>query len=566
MAKTTPLTLADLNMSLGKADMKMNPAVAAQLKEAAGGVATSDVQLTKGLGPNLEKNLNNLASAIKENTASTKANTEALTKGKTSGKNAESHDLSENQLEDRRVQDNQTSLLGVIAKNTVPPKGTKAGKVDDSGWGMLGGWGLALAAAIGTFVGIVTAQIKVMIDTFKFIGRAVKGLYNIVDKAFGGTITKALQVIPNFFKDMVAKFEVNLTYARNLVVDFFRNKFSRVFIAIENGLNTVREFFSKMFKAGGDGIGKIGEVFGKVAQGIRNFFAPIGEAWTTIKNFATPVQSAISKVTGFFRGIADFFTGVVSKVSVFSKVVGAFAKIVGKLAYPITIIMGLFDGITQAIEGYNKGGIMGGIEGFVTGVLNSLIGGLLDLLKDGVSWILGALGFDQAEKFLDSFSFSDMIKDFIHALFHPIDTIKRIIKNIGNLLAKIEIPGIDFSIFGKNFKFGPWKPFDSLGGNDTSTPNDTKPAGDQKAPEVVPPPTTDQPPQVVPPPAEANRVYNASAENDAARTGAGKSSPITSVVNAPTTVNKQTQNNMIKTPVRNQLNTINSYYRSRYPV
>jgi predicted flap endonuclease-1-like 5' DNA nuclease len=63
MAKTTPLTLADLNMSLGKADIKMNPAIAAQLKDVAGGAASSDVQLTKGLGPNLEKNLNNLANA-----------------------------------------------------------------------------------------------------------------------------------------------------------------------------------------------------------------------------------------------------------------------------------------------------------------------------------------------------------------------------------------------------------------------------------------------------------------------------------------------------------------------
>jgi hypothetical protein len=554
MAKTTPLTLADLNMSLGKADIKMNPAIAAQLKDAAGVGASGDVQLTKGLGPNLEKNLDNLASAIKENTSATKANTVALTKGKTSGKNAESQDLSENQLEDRKVQDSQTSLLQVIAKNTVPPKGTKAGKTDDSGWGMLGAWGLALAAAIGAFVGIVSAQIKVMIDTFKFIGKAAKFIYGLLPESFRSTISKSLQAIPNFFKDMVAKFEVNFTYAKNLVVDFFKNKFSRVFIAIENGLNTVKEFFGKIFKAGGDGMGKIAEVFSKVVQGIKNFFAPIGEAWTTIKNFATPVQTAISKVTGFFRGIAEFFTGVVTKVSVFGKVVGAFATIVGKLAYPITIIMGLFDGINAAIEGYKKGGIMGGIEGFVTGVLNSLIGGLLDLLKDGVSWILGALGFDQAEKFLDSFSFSDMIKDFIHALFHPIDTIKKIIGNIGNLLAKIQIPGIDFTIFGKNFKFGPWKPFESLGGNDTGAANDTNAQQNQQAP------------QVVPPTAEANQVYNSSAENDAAKANSGKSSPITSVVNAPTTVTKQTQNNMIKTPVRNQLNTINSYYRSRYPV
>jgi hypothetical protein len=73
--------------------------------------------------------------------------------------------------------------------------------------------------------------------------------------------------------------------------------------------------------------------------------------------------------------------------------------------------------------------------------------------------------------------------------------------------------------------------------------------------------------------AEARAIMNDSASEVAAQSSKNAiaktpSNAATSnnIVNAPTTVNKQTQNNMIKTPVRNQLNTINSYYRSRYPV
>lgn len=545
MAKTKPLTLADLNMSLKSQDLKgVSPAIASQIQAAMGGSAPK-VDNNAGVSESsLGKNMNQLAAAIRDNTNSVRQNTAALNK---KGKGLDpSQDLTENQLEDQKVRDYQTSLLEAIAENT----GVKAKKEDeapkeDSLWAKLGGWGLALAAALGGLLGVIQAQFKAMMMTLQYVGKAVKWMYSLLPESFRASVSKSLKAIPEFFKDLATKLEINLTYAKNLVVDFFKNRFAKVFVSIENGLTTVKEFFGKMFKMGGDGVGKIAEVFGKLVQGIKNFFAPIGEAWATIKSFATPVQSMISKVVGFFRGIGEFFTGVVTKFSVFGKVLGAFKTIVGKIALPITIIMGLFDGITQAIDGFKKGGIMGGIEGFITGVLNSLVGSLLDLVKSGVSWILGALGFDKAEKFLDSFSFSDMIKDFIHAIFHPIDTVKNAFKSIMDMLSKIEIPGIDFKIFGKSFKFGPWHPFEGMGSEQKAAPNAA-------------------PPAVAPPAAQANQVYQTSAENDAAKMTPTKTEQTTTVVNAPTTVTKQTQNNMMKTTTRNQDTSINSYYRSRF--
>jgi hypothetical protein len=56
-----------------------------------------------------------------------------------------------------------------------------------------------------------------------------------------------------------------------------------------------------------------------------------------------------------------------------------------------------------------------------------------------------------------------------------------------------------------------------------------------------------------------------SSENDMAKLNAGKSNAApTNVVNAPTTVNKSTQTNVIKTPVRNQDSSYADYQRSKY--
>jgi hypothetical protein len=65
------------------------------------------------------------------------------------------------------------------------------------------------------------------------------------------------------------------------------------------------------------------------------------------------------------------------------------------------------------------------MKGGITGLLNGLVGGLLDLLKDGLSWILEALGFDKAAKILDSFSFSKLIEDVVGGFYDMVEGMVR---------------------------------------------------------------------------------------------------------------------------------------------
>ena len=88
---------------------------------------------------------------------------------------------------------------------------------------------------------------------------------------------------------------------------------------------------------------------------------------------------------------------------------GVFRTLGRVIFFPLTIIMGVFDSIKGAIEGFKQEGILGGILGAIGGLARGLIGMPLDLLKSGISWIAGKLGFENFSEMLDSFSFSDMI-------------------------------------------------------------------------------------------------------------------------------------------------------------
>ena len=95
------------------------------------------------------------------------------------------------------------------------------------------------------------------------------------------------------------------------------------------------------------------------------------------------------------------------------KILGSIGTVLGRLFLPFTIIMTVFDTVKEAIAGFEEGGILGGIAGAITGLLNSVFFLPLDLLKKAVSFILGKMGFEQAEKALDSFSFQDIVRKVI---------------------------------------------------------------------------------------------------------------------------------------------------------
>lgn len=176
---------------------------------------------------------------------------------------------------------------------------------------------------------------------------------------------------------------------------------------------------------------------------VKKFFKPvtdfIDDTVEAIKKFGGKVKKFFKPFMGMFDTIGSIFGGAEGKPGVFSKIINffnpaknpvlkgimTFAKGVGatlgKLFLPITVIMGIIDGVTGFMKGYEEeGDILGGIEGALVGIINGLIMLPLDLLKDGASWILEKLGMTDASAALDSFSFQEMFAEWFDVIFSNI--------------------------------------------------------------------------------------------------------------------------------------------------
>jgi hypothetical protein len=109
------------------------------------------------------------------------------------------------------------------------------------------------------------------------------------------------------------------------------------------------------------------------------------------------------------------------------------------------------------------------------------------------------------------------------------------------MISKIGIPEIKFTIpiINKEVSVGPFYPFAGI--STSAATNVETPAPSNKA----------------------DNVYTRSGQN-ATESMASPESNNSTLVNAPTVNNVSRQNNIIRSPIRNQEASVNSYIRSRY--
>lgn len=338
----------------------------------------------------------------------------------------------EDRQEAQRVEAKQAEVIEQIEENTRPVK--PAGKEKDF---RLGGIGTAIAMALGAVVGAVQGYIKAL----KFFGTGLAKAVNWVLDFFP-SVRKALVSIRETFVAGVELVKGGFTKGVELIKGVFSNFVTRASKAFESVLG----FFKGLF-GGEGGMAKIASIFTKIKGAVTAFFEPIFTAFKTIQEASRPVANAVEGVKSFIgkavslfddaiNGIKGFFELVGGKMGSFAKIFGATAKIVSKIAFPLTVIMTIWDTVKGAIAGFEKEGVVGAISGAIKGFVNSLIMAPLDMLKKGVSWIVGAFGFDKAEKFLDSFSFEEMFNQFTDALFHPIETLGKLMEGLGEAMDK----------------------------------------------------------------------------------------------------------------------------------
>jgi hypothetical protein len=209
-----------------------------------------------------------------------------------------------------------------------------------------------------------------------------------------------------------------------------------------------------LFRALGRGLGKIPGVgfimktvgnIGKYFTNLRRVFAGVDSTMRTASGQFRKMnffEKGIKSVGAFFRSVGSLFSGFSGGgfmerlkpitdffgkfKDMFGKLFGIF-RAIGRIFLPLTAIievgLGIFREVSALEEDATVGDkLMAGVRGIIKG-LGRLITMPLDLLKDGISWIAGKLGFDQFSEVLDSFSFTGLFDSLVDG---PLKFIKAI--------------------------------------------------------------------------------------------------------------------------------------------
>ena len=191
------------------------------------------------------------------------------------------------------------------------------------------------AFSLGEFFSTLTASLVKFVTVLLPQILAAIGLS---DLGFTGLEFKALDKIKEFFSK-----------------DYWQKKLTAFKSAFTNNkaIISIKEFFSG---------GKIQSTFDKILKPLKSFFSLEGEGT-----------------------IAKIFKG-------FSKFGGMLKVFFGKILWPISVIMSAFDGFLNAKEDYkeNESIVSAGFS-FITGFLASFIGTFVDLIKDGIMWLVAKM-------------------------------------------------------------------------------------------------------------------------------------------------------------------------------
>jgi len=244
-------------------------------------------------------------------------------------------------------------------ERAVVPKKEKM----DSSFGIMG----TLAAIAGLVIGFVAGVVASLAKTFKSVMTAIGQLLKL------DVLLAKIGITPERIQKLFRP-----------ISDFFSRISQNISKAIQFVKTSIAE--SKFF------------------QSIKKFFEPL----RSVFSFFTKEGSFLSKLSGMFGKVGAVFGNLGSIFKFALK----FGVILGKLAGPIGIAISAVTSIFDGFKVFEKTGDIGAaIEVGVVGFINAFTGNILDLLKDAVSWIAGALGFTGVEEFLDSFSFTDIIAE-----------------------------------------------------------------------------------------------------------------------------------------------------------
>ena len=298
-------------------------------------------------------------------------------------------------------------------------------KAEDVGKGLLAPIGLIggiIVSFVTGFVAEVTKQFNALktvatkgVKGFETVAKSLKGLLKALTPNFILATFESIADAVKGYKNIIGRQLSKIPKAVDIAAD--ASKITEPFKSFGRMVGNVKKFFvnSKFFQ----GVLKFGDL---LMDGIKAAVKPLQSLFSMIKSTSTSMAAMAGS------------GGVIGRIMAFAQ---GFGRVLGRLFLPVTIVMSAFDLITGFIDGFKESEGNNIVSKFIDGVgggLSKLIGNLigipLDLLKKGVGMIMGFLGFDDAKKSLESFSFKDLIMDIVKAPFKLVSKAVDFIKDI----------------------------------------------------------------------------------------------------------------------------------------
>src|SRR6056300_718970 len=332
--------------------------------------------------------------------------------------------------------------------------------------GDLGAKGIAALAALAYFAKSLN------VDEILRLPQQVKSIRGMANfaKASGtiGTAGFGPQIINNL-KAAFKSIRLNPKEIKLINVDLLE-KFKSMFKPVTNMFEPMRlqlKLFSMEMRAPMQAIGKAIDDGKKMLKPVVDTFKA---AFANIKAVFMPIINSVKALFGGGGTVMKSLTDILEPL----KKVG---KFIGKLFLPITLILGVLDGISGFTKEYGKtGSIVDGIRGAVVGIVDGFIGTFVRLITNLIGMALEYLGLKNLGKYIKELgekltgNFSKAIGgivDFVMGIFTlDVGRIWKGLKNVtggvaGFFLGLVTAP-IDMAInFIKDiFNFGdPDKPF-----------------------------------------------------------------------------------------------------------
>ena len=278
--------------------------------------------------------------------------------------------------------------------------------------GDMGVKGIAALGALALFAKSVGVEdvlrLPQQVKSIKAMATFAKGVGTIATLGFGPTIVDNMKAA---IKSVSLK-----PRETKLINDDLAKRFKTMFSPVTDIFERMRlnvKLFSMEMKAPMD-------AFRKAVDDGRKLLKPVVDgfkvAFANVKAVFMPI---VNTIQGLFSGGGSVMKSLETIIEPIKKV----GRFIGKLFLPITLILGVIDGITGFMKEYKEtGSIVDGIRGAVVGIVDGFIGTFVRLITNLVGMALEFLGLDNLGKFVSEFG-ENITKYFSDAIGGIVDVI-----------------------------------------------------------------------------------------------------------------------------------------------